>query len=301
MPIVMLRLTKAVRVILASTAIFGLVVVPAPALDTQLRLGDNRLQVEIGDWAFEFFTYRPLNCADPSVMVVFHGNGRGAQTYRNSARKFADEACFVIYSPYYDRERFPNWSYHRGGLIQGGVLRSDDEWTVSTAQLIVDWIKSREGLDKPIYMFGHSAGAQFLSRVVAYARPEGVARFVLANPSTYVVPSVDWEAPYGFGGLPPTLFDGSEIRRYLEAPLTIYLGLEDVGSEDLTSNEFADRQGANRLDRGRRTFQNAYEVAKRRGWMYGWSLVEVPGVGHTARGMLNASELAVALGLVDSN
>ncbi len=296
----MLRFTQAILAV-AATASFCLLAGPSTALDAPLRLGDNRLKIEIGDWMIDFFTYRPLNCADPSVMVLFHGNGRGASSYRNSAKDFADEACFVIYSPLFDKERFPNWSYHRGGLFEEGELRSDDDWTVSAAEEVIDWVRSREGADKPIFMFGHSAGAQFLSRVAAYAMPDGVERIVLANPSTYVVPSDEWAAPYGFGGLPSAASDQDAIRVYLEAPVTIYLGLDDTGAEDLTDNPLANKQGANRLDRGRNVFRMAREAAARYGLQFGWTLVEVPGVGHTARGMLGAKELPRALGFRDSD
>lgn len=297
----MFRFFRAVFNLVPAAALLVALSAPASALDAPLRLGDNRLQPEIGDWMFEFFTYRPLNCASPSVLLVFHGNGRGASSYRNSAKAFADEACFVVYSPLFDRDRFPSWSYHRGGLFEDGELRDDDDWTVATAGDMIDWIKSREGADTPIFMFGHSAGAQFLSRVVAYDRPAGVERIVLANPSTYVVPSFEWDAPYGFAGLPGVFSGQDAIRAYLEAPVTIFLGQDDTGSDDLTRNEWADRQGSNRLDRGRTVFRIAKQIAEENDWEFGWMLVEAPGVGHTARGMLGAREFNRALGFIETD
>jgi len=132
--------------------------------------------------------------------------------------------------------------------------------------------------------------------VAAYAPPPAVSRILLANPSTYVLPSLDEAAPYGFGGMPEGLNDAAAIEAYLAAPITIYLGQDDVGEKDLTRNDFADRQGSNRLDRGRNVFTWAQETAETNGWPFGWILVEAPGVGHTARGMLEADALIEALG-----
>lgn len=269
----------------------------ALALDTPLRLGENQIQSELDGVVLDIFTYRPLECAKPSVLLVFHGNGRGASSYRDSARPVADQACFVVYSPLMDKRRFPNWSYHRGGLVEDGALRDQNDWTVTMVQDMVDWIKFREGDETSVYVFGHSAGAQFLSRVAAYGALDEVERIVLANPSTYVLPDQGEQVPYGFGGLPERQFGETAIRAYLAAPVTVYLGLEDRGEKDLTRNSQADKQGSNRLERGRYVFDLAKKTAAHFGWEFGWTLVEVPGVGHTARGMLGADELIQALGL----
>ncbi len=287
---------KRIVAVLWTVTVAGLLSGPGAATDAPLRLGDNRLDTQVGDMTLEVFTYRPLHCAQPSVLVVLHGNGRGASSYRNSAKPVAEQSCFVVYSPLFDRDRFPSWSYHRGGLFEDGELRDDEDWTVNAVDDMVDWIRRREGGDTPVYLFGHSAGAQYLSRVAAYAPPANVERIVLANPSTYVMPARDWAAPYGFGGLPDALSSDAAILAYLAAPVTIYLGQEDTGEEDLTRGELPDRQGDNRLDRGRRAFEYARSVAEQNGWPFGWTLIEAPGIGHTARGMLGADQLVEALG-----
>lgn len=260
------------------------------------RLGADAVAAQVDELTMEIFSYRPEACAAPSVLVVFHGNGRGADNYRDSAREVADKSCFVIYAPLFDEERFPNWAYHRGGVVEDHEIRDPGEWTIEVVGDLVDWIRIREGAEVPVYLFGHSAGGQFLSRFAAYSRSTGVARIVIANPSTYVLPTTEEAAPYGFGDLPAALDATELMRSYLAAPVTVYLGDEDTGSDDLTSNEQADRQGGNRLDRGQRTFDFARREAERRGWTFGWQLVVAKGVGHTARGMLTDRAILQALG-----
>lgn len=259
-------------------------------------LGTGQIRTEIDDEMLDVFTYRPSGCVAPSILMVFHGNGRTAESYRDSAKEIADRGCFVIYAPLFDRERFPNWSYHRGGVAQDGALLDEDEWTIEMVEDLIDWARREEGRPEArSFLFGHSAGGQFLSRVAAYALPERVERIVIANPSTYVMPNTEEAAPYGFGLLPEDEANRS-LRRYLAAPVTIFLGLEDTGDEDLTMTEAAQRQGVNRLERGRFVFEEARATAEKNGWDFNWKLVHADEVGHTARGMLTAEEIFQALG-----
>ena len=244
------------------------------------------------------YTYHPLGCARPGFLFVFHGNGRGAASYRNSARPLADRVCFIVYAPLFDKSRFPNWSYHRGGIVQDGTVMPKEEWTVELAGELVDWARREEGRpDAPYYLFGHSAGGQFLSRVGAFAPPSDAERIVIANPSTQVLPSLDEVAPYGLGGVFDQKDGEAQLRKYLQLPITIYLGLEDTGDEDLTMNSAANRQGKNRLERGEFVFRMGESVARENGWEFGWRLVTVPGLGHSARDALRADQINEGLGL----
>ena len=163
---------------------------------------------------------------------------------------------------------------------------------------MVSWARRREGrLDAPYYLFGHSAGGQFLSRVAAFAPPSDAMRIVIANSSSYVMPSLDEPAPYGFGGVFDLATGEAMIRRYLQLPVTIYLGAEDTGDEDLLENEAALRQGENRLERGETVFEAARSAAEATGSDFAWKLVLVPGVGHSAESMLGSDLVLEALGL----
>ncbi|WP_187793906.1 alpha/beta hydrolase [Paracoccus amoyensis] len=161
----------------------------------------GRVTATIGGQELQVFTYTPQDCASPSILMIFHGNSRSARSYLESAVPLADRSCFTLYAPLFDKERFPNWSYHRGGLIHDGRLRPMEEWTVELADDLVDWAQDDNGNpDAPVYLFGHSAGAQFLSRVAAYSLPDEAQRIILANPSTYVLPTDDEERPMAMAG-----------------------------------------------------------------------------------------------------
>jgi hypothetical protein len=135
------------------------------------------------------------------------------------------------------------------------------------------------------------AGGQFLSRVAAFA-PTGATRYVIANPSTWVLPGLDDAAPYGFGGTPDA---ETALRTYLALPLTALLGVEDTGTENLSSEPEAAAQGISRLERGRNTFTRAKAAAAALGCPFGWTLAEVPGVGHDSARMFDSPQALAAL------
>lgn len=260
----------------------------AVALTAAPATGSSERTVGGGRDAIRVFTYRPSACRITGRLVVFHGLDRNADGYRDHAKPLADRLCLVVAAPLFDERRFPTWRYQRGGVADRGSIQPRVGWTVRLVTPLVATLRRDEGTNAlPYYLIGHSAGAQFLSRVAAYT-PDDAARTVIANPSTYVLPSLDVAAPYGFG----RLSDRAELlRAYLARPVTLLLGEEDVGEKNLAESDEAMRQGPTRIERGRRTFAAACALATAKGWTFGWRLLEVPGVGHSARSMF-ASEQA---------
>jgi hypothetical protein len=143
-------------------------------------------------------------------------------------------------------------------------------------------------------LLGHSAGAQFLDRLAAFV-PTEARRIVVANPGSYVFPSLQIAAPYGLGKVYSGADGEAQLRRYLEQPITIYLGQGDVRADDRDPSPEAQAEGASRYQRGRNAFNVAKALAQARGWPFNWRLVELPGVGHNARKMFAAPQASEAL------
>jgi len=131
------------------------------------------------------------------------------------------------------------------------------------------------------------------SSVAAFAATDAT-RIVLANPSTWVLPSTTERAPYGFGQTGSPAATEQALRAYLALPITVMLGTADTGSHNLAMDREAVAQGANRLMRGRNTFAMAEAVAREHGWRFGWTKLEVPDVGHSDRQIFASSEAVEA-------
>lgn len=259
---------------------------------------ESRHLVKIGHEVIKVYAYKPKHCpADGKILLVFSGFERNAREYMRRAKLIAQQACLTVYAPDLDRERFPRWRYQRGGLIGAADQKTDNCMGLFLSEFI-SWARNREGRPSaPYILFGHSAGAQMLSRVSAYCPVAGPSRIVVANPSAYVAASLAEDVPYGFRDFSNSTDRQQRLKDYLAQPITIYLGSEDVGNVRLDNSSGARRQGRNRFERGRFVYQAARLAARRRGWPFNWQLVVADGAGHSSQQMLSDPNLAEALGL----
>ena len=137
-------------------------------------------------------------------------------------------------------------------------------------------------------------GGQFLDRLAAFV-PTEARRIVVANAGSYVFPSLEIAAPYGLGKVYSEADGEAALRRYLEQPLTIYLGQGDTRDDERNDSPAALAQGNSRYQRGINVFNAAKKLAQARAWRFNWRLVELPGVGHNARKMFAAPQASEAL------
>jgi dienelactone hydrolase len=279
-------------------AVLALMMMATQALAAPIEPGSGHQTAALDGTKLEVFTYRPAGCAPTGFLLVFHGIGRNADGYRDHARPLADRLCLIVAAPLFDEARFPSWRYQRGGIVHDHVLQPQADWTGEMVPRLAAWLRANQGPPgMPYALLGHSAGAQFLGRVAAYT-PTEATRIVLANPSTYVLPSLEHDPPYGFRGLPDA---ESLLRRYLALPLTVLLGEADVLSKDLADDAAARAQGATRLERGRRTFAMAQAAAEQHGWPLNWRLLTVPFVGHDATAMFASPQAVQAMKIGDDH
>ncbi|WP_431822273.1 hypothetical protein [Burkholderia sp. F1] len=273
----------------------GIALAAGPAAHAQaadaaaLPPGAAAATANVAGVALPVFTYRPAHCAPATLLVVFHGVQRDGAAYRDHAMPLAERLCAIVVAPQFDATRFPRDAYQYGGASAVHGLSRDPRQPRALVAPLIDWARRASGIAAPrVVLLGHSAGAQFLDRVAAYGAP-GVARIVIANPSTWVMPSVTDAAPFGFGGLGAAhAGDAADaaLRAYLAQPVTVLLGTHDTGGKHLVHGSEADGQGANRYARGLNAFRAARAVAGQRGWTFNWRLVEAPGIGHDAARLL---------------
>jgi pimeloyl-ACP methyl ester carboxylesterase len=253
--------------------------------------GNGQHAAEVLGTTLEVFTYRTT--APPRLLLlVFHGMHSDADVYRDRARPLADRLGALVVAPRFEPPRFTVALYQRGGVAPHGAFVPPGKRTVDLVAPLVAWANAASGhRGLPHALIGHSAGGQFLSRVAAFA-PTGAKRLAIANPSTWVLPSLQEAVPYGFGSAPDA---EAALRAYLALPITVLLGADDTGTSNLASEPEAVAQGATRLERGRTTFAKAEAAARELGCQFGWTLAEVPGVGHDSARMFDSAEAVAAL------
>ena len=275
----------------------GLILSATPAAAAPLPMGPAQVTVDVG-LPLEVFTYKPPTYQGGPLIVVFHGVQRNAEDYRNFAITLAERFGAIVVAPLFDKPRFPVDAYQRGGIVKDGQVQPPEAWTYALVPKLVERLRADEGRpDLPYYYIGHSAGGQFLVRMLALAGAQGARRVVAANPGSHLFPTRDAAFGYGFGGLPGELADDAAIRRYLAAPLTLYLGANDIDPNhpSMDRSPAAMAQGRTRYERGLACFAAAQKLAAERGWPCNWRLVETPGVEHDAARMFAAPASESAL------
>ena len=282
---------------LRRACLLGIVFLTALSAGEPIATGRGRMEFPYRGAPLTLFTYKPANYKDGPLLVVFHGIVRNAEEYRNFAIPMADRFGAMVVAPLLDEARFPEEWYQRGGIVDAeGRARPQEEWMFQVVPAIVADVRAREAKTAlPYYLIGHSAGAQFLVRLAAYL-PGDARRIVSGNSGSLLFPNREHTFGYGLDGLPPELSDDAMLRRYLAAPLTLYLGTGDTTPRRrFDASPAGMKQGAHRLARNRACFEAAQKLAAARGWKFNWRKVETGGIEHDAAAMFAAEEVADAL------
>jgi pimeloyl-ACP methyl ester carboxylesterase len=262
-----------------------------------LRDGKHVLDVEDRCWGgiSRVWTYRPAGAISPRVVMVIHGAGRNAEDYLDSWVDIADEHQLFVVAP-----EFPDynairvngeweWRFNTGNVVGwfGWDVDHDDWYFESIEHLFRTIRRSDPRVQERYVLFGHSAGGQFVHRMVMFL-PE--ARFdlaIAANPGWYTEPTEELDFPYGLSGAPCS---GEVIETAFGRPLVVFLGTEDSPDQgSFRTSERAMAQGTTRVERGIRFHREAQRISSERNVPFEWALEYAEGIGHDYRGMARAA------------
>ena len=241
-------------------------------------------------------TYRPAQAtADSPIVLVQHGVMRNGADYRDFWIPAAEAHGWVIIAPTFSDDQWPDVaSYNNGNLLASSdpAAMADtasgnpaEIWSYTVLTRLVDDLKTAEILQhQPLYLFGHSAGGQFVHRLMSVLTPSVFTQVVVANPGWYTLPLLELPFPEGLGG---STADAGSLARLLAYPLTILAGEQDTQTSDphLPSEPAALRQGPHRYARAQNYFASAKAEAARRSLPFAWRLHSVAGIGHDGRAM----------------
>lgn len=242
--------------------------------------------------AMTVWTYRPAGL-EPSdrIVLVMHGVLRNADVYRDNWIELAQAHRFLVVVPEMSRSQFPgDAGYNFGNMVdRAGTPRPPSQWAWASMEKVFDAVKAGTGSTRDTYsIFGHSAGAQFVHRLVMFAENPRIDAAIAANAGWYTLPVSTESFPYGLKNGP---IDAARVKANFAKPLIILLGDRDIDPKhpNLRRDEGSDRQGVNRFERGHTMLRVAAAEAKRIGAPFNWKLEIVPGVAHDNAGMASAA------------
>jgi len=227
------------------------------------------------------------------VLFCFTGAERTGNTQLDVWKNFADAYEIVLINPQFQKVYFNENAYQFGGVTASKgteEIRNQELWTYNIVESLFDyWLKEVDGEQTGYRMFGHSAGGQFVGRMIM-AMPEArVISAVAANPSTWAWPealSTEGENPkvygwpYSIKDL-PAASDKAILEKVLSRKLFIQVGQADTLTSSLDVGAAANLQGKRRYDRGVNFHKACADVAAENGISCRFSLAEVAGVGHS--------------------
>jgi poly(3-hydroxybutyrate) depolymerase len=243
---------------------------------------------------------RPKHCdAETPVVFVHHGVNRNGYDYRDFWLPLVDEAQVLVIAPEFSNDAFPASRWYNFGNLQddAGALQPREHWTYAIIGRLFDALRTAGVTRCRGYgMFGHSAGGQFVHRLLSLGFRDRVIAAVSANAGTYAMPVLATDFPYGLGG---TGLDEAGLRDMLRFRLTVMAGTADI---DATSEHFpkeppAMAQGGTRYERAHRYIATARAAAEQSGLHCGWTIIDVPDVGHDGEKMSAAAAPVLAAAL----
>lgn len=295
---------------------------PAEALDWTpewLKSGPGSFDVPGGPGnedrtiGVRYFLPRRFTRRSP-ILLVIPGSGRHAGDYRDAWINTARRSGALVAALNYPRRDYDFAAYQMGGVIDDlevrnaprpgrdglprrrarvldedidyDINRRPEEWLYADFDRIFDMLVAATGSTRTRYdIFGHSAGAQVVHRMVLF-RPESKAdRVICANAGLYTLPSLNQPLLTGLQG---TGMTRTTLAASFRTPMMVMLGGEDTETDAGTlrlRTPSIDEQGRTRLDRGRYFYETGKAVARSIGAPFNWRLKVVPGVGHDYRRM----------------
>ncbi|SMG17090.1 hypothetical protein [Arenibacter troitsensis] len=236
--------------------------------------------------SIKVWTYKPINWKDKDKIVfVMHGGGRNADDYLNAWIDLADKNNLFIVAPEFENKfsKYTTNDYQEGNLFTFfGTKNPKSEWAYTVVENIFDHIKSVNSITNEQYdIFGHSAGGQFVHRMVMLMPESRIGTAIAANSGFYTLPNKKLEFPYGTQNIEINLQKSYNNR------LIILLGEldNDPSLGTFRTTDLAMEQGANRLERGTTFFNANKELKNKNNWTFNWEIDTIKNVGHDYKKM----------------
>lgn len=222
------------------------------------------------------------------VQFVMHGVNRNADSYCESWQSKAEQYGLIILAPMFDKKNFPTEMYQQGNVCSNGTLNYDDELTYSQIDAIFKaFMQKYDIADKTYNIYGHSAGAQFVHRMVLFYDSPYLDKAVAANAGTYTFVSSRQDYPYGLRNIGGP---SSISKKVFQKQLIVFLAEGDtIRDPHLNVSSEADRQGTTRFERGNNFFRSAEDYATKKKRPFLWQLRTLSGAAHSNRQMAPAA------------
>lgn len=220
---------------------------------------------------------------DTPVLFVLHGTKRNADQYRDAWIEHAKRIGALLLVPEFTKADFPaGEGYQQLNVVTAeGKPLPREKWACQRIEQLFDFVIQENHLSaKDYYLYGHSAGGQFVHRMMLLMPEARVALAIPANSGWYTLPKLDLAYPEGLDATPA---DEESLKQVLSKNVVVLLGDadNDPNHKYLPRGRAAMKQGPHRFARGQHFVDTLQKEAARLGIKPQWKVEVVPGVGHS--------------------
>jgi hypothetical protein len=237
----------------------------------------------------------------PGLPVVFvhHGVARNGRDYRDYWLPHVDAGDMLAIAIEFPEASFPEYLWYNFGNLHAADSTPNprEQWTFGIDDRLFHALQHQGITTTQRYgLFGHSAGGQYVHRMLSFGYRDHVAVAVSANAGTYAMPDLATDWPWGLGATEVTQDD---LRTLLAFPLTIMAGTADIK----TTGRFFPKgpkslnQGPTRHARAHTYLRIGQAAAATLGVKLAWTVIDVPDVGHDGHRMSDAAAPLIAASL----
>jgi len=228
--------------------------------------------------AMRVFYYKPKGfTADRPILFFMHGADRKAEHIPRIAADALEKFNILLILPEFSEELFPKTESYQYGNVR---TKPKELWSFYVNDRIFRLVRQVTGTrQKKYYIWGNSAGAQFVHRQILVGAHEFIEKAFASNAGMYTLPTNGHDPyPYSIKGLGLT---NKDLKEVFLLNFFVLLGEEDVGQDAyFLKSKAAMKQGNNRLQRGKLFYETAEREARGRELEFNWKLITIPACGH---------------------
>jgi poly(3-hydroxybutyrate) depolymerase len=230
------------------------------------------------------------------LLFVHHGVGRNGAAYRDYWLPLVEANDLLAVAIEFPEESFPDYlRYHFGNMhSEDGTLNPREKWTYGIVPRLFGALREAGVTQRERYgVFGHSAGGQFVHRMLSFGFRDRVAAAICANAGTYAMPDLDVAWPFGLGETEVTTEALAAVLRF---PITVMAGTNDTKTTGryFPKGPRSMRQGETRWHRAHNYVGLGRQTAAALGCQCAWTVIDVPDVGHDGHKMSIAAAPVIA-------
>ncbi|MHC4068315.1 MAG: hypothetical protein ACYS18_04090 [Planctomycetota bacterium] len=200
--------------------------------------------------------------------------------YRDEWQQYARKYNFLVLCPELSKKDFPYWEYNCGNIYDKEKKRYNpkEEWTFNLIEQLFDFVREDRKMRVGSYcIFGHSAGAQFVQRMVLFM-PEARFSLAIANGAGwYTLPNFEYVFTDGLKG---TSVTEEGLKKAFEKNLIILMGSKDFVTKTRPASYAATKHKWDRVWRAKFFYEEAKTRSEQMEVELNWVYKTVPGADH---------------------